>query len=75
MGRPKHMAERFVIYRTKRGLRWKLLSPNNEVMARGGEPFKAGPGRKSTRDALYRIRRSIKLVRMYTALAHVEVKL
>lgn len=68
---------RFIVYRTLRGLRWKLLAPNNEVVARGGEPFKLPPepNRKQLRDALMRIRRSIRRVQQYAVLGHVDVRI
>jgi uncharacterized protein YegP (UPF0339 family) len=53
----------YQIYKTKRGFHWRLRAPNNEIVARGGEPFKS----------VANVRRSIRRMRQYAVLGRIEV--
>ena len=54
----------FEIYRTKRGWHWKLVAPNGETVARGGEPF----------DSKANVKRSIHRVRQYATLGKISTR-
>lgn len=51
------------IYKTKRGWQWKLIAPNNEIVALGGEPFVS----------IANAKRAIRRARQYAVLGKVEV--
>ena len=54
----------FQIYKTKRGWHWRLRAPNNEIVARGGEPF----------SSVASVRRSISRARKYAVLGRIQVE-
>lgn len=54
----------FVVYKRKRGWYWKLVAPNHEIIAVGGEPFKSAHNAK----------RSIRRVRHYVMLGKIRVQ-